>query len=199
MPNTRLALSWSGGKDSALALQALRAAGTEPVALLTTIDEATRTVPHHGVPVELIARQAAAARVPLVTVEIPTAAPNAAYEARLREAFAGPLKEVDGVAFGDLFLEDLRAYREARMHEAGLEAAFPLWGRDTAALARAFVADGFRATVVAAAGLPELLGREFDAALLEDLPETADPCGENGEFHTFVFAGPVFEAPVART
>jgi uncharacterized protein (TIGR00290 family) len=197
----RLALSWSGGKDSALALQALRAAGREPALLLTTVDEATATVPHHGIGVELLACQAAAAGVPLVTVPIPPAASNVSYEQRLRDAFAAPpLCDLDAVAFGDLFLEDLRAYREARMADAGLRAEFPLWGRDTAALARAFIADGFEATVVATDGTqvsPDLLGRGFDRSLLADLPPGADPCGENGEFHTFVTDGPVLGRGVA--
>ncbi|HEU4656621.1 MAG TPA: GNAT family N-acetyltransferase [Capillimicrobium sp.] len=197
----RLALSWSGGKDSALALQALRAAGVEPAVLLTTVDEESATVAHHGVSVSLLERQAAAVGVPLTTVAIPARPSNGVYEQRLRAAFAaGPLAEVDGVAFGDLFLEDLRAYREARMSEAGLRAEFPLWGRDTAVLAREFIADGFAATLVSVDGdqLPHaLLGRAFDAGLLADLPPTADPCGENGEFHTFVTGGPVFSAPIA--
>ncbi len=196
----RLALSWSGGKDSALALQALRASGVEPVALLTTVDEGTGRVAHHGVPCELLARQARATGVPLVTVAVPAAASDVTYEDRLREAFAvPPLSEVDGVAFGDLFLEDLRAYREARMTEAGLRAAFPLWGRDTAALAQAFVADGFRATVVSVDGdqlTHDVLGRGYDQALLAELPAGVDPCGERGEFHTFVTDGPVLSAPV---
>jgi uncharacterized protein (TIGR00290 family) len=200
-PTERLALSWSGGKDSALALQALRAAGTEPAVLLTTVDEASGAVAHHGVDRALLERQAAAAGVPLVTVAVPPAAANVTYEARLRAAFAAPpLSEVAGVAFGDLFLEDLRAYREARMAEAGLRAEFPLWGRDTAALAQAFVADGFRATLVSVDGdrlTHDVLGRAFDSALLAELPAGVDPCGENGEFHTFVTAGPVFGAPVA--
>jgi uncharacterized protein (TIGR00290 family) len=196
-----LALSWSGGKDSALALRALRESGVEPAALLTTVDEQTRAVAHHGVGGELLARQAAAVRAPLVTIPVPRGAGNAIYEARLRAAFAAPpLSEVDGVAFGDLFLEDLRAYREARMAEAGLEAHFPLWGRDTAALARTFIGDGFRATVVSVDGeqlTHDVLGRSFDGRLLDELPAGVDPCGENGEFHTFVSAGPVFDAPVA--
>lgn len=196
-----LALSWSGGKDSSLALHALRAAGREPSVLLTTIDETTGTVPHHGVALVLLERQAAAVGVPLVAVEIPSAASNVTYEDRLRSAFAAPpLSEVTAVAFGDLFLEDLRAYREARMTEAGLRAEFPLWGRDTTELAHAFVADGFAATIVSVDGDQlghEVLGRAFDATLLADLSAGADPCGERGEFHTFVTDGPVFAEPIA--
>jgi uncharacterized protein (TIGR00290 family) len=194
------ALSWSGGKDSALALHALRQAGTPPDLLLTTVDEATGTVPHHGVAAELLRAQAAAAGLPLHTIAIPPAASNASYEDRLGTAFATPpLDAVATVAFGDLLLEDLRAYREARMRDAGLAAAFPLWGRDTRQLAHAFVDAGFRAILVSVdtSQVPaDLLGRRFDADLLADLPSTADPCGENGEFHTFVFAGPGFDRPL---
>ncbi|UGS34119.1 adenine nucleotide alpha hydrolase [Capillimicrobium parvum] len=195
------ALSWSGGKDSALALHALRQAGTPPDLLLTTFDETTGTVPHHGVAMDLLRAQAAAAGLPLHAIAIPPAATNASYEDRLRAAFARPpLDAVDTVAFGDLFLEDLRAYREARMHDAGLAAAFPLWGRDTGPLAHAFIDAGFRAILVSVDGeqiAHDLLGRTFDRGLLTDLPPTADPCGENGEFHTFVFGGPIFARPLA--
>ena len=196
MSARRVALSWSGGKDSALALQALRAAGVEPEVLLTTVDEASDTVAHHGIGTALLERQAAAVGVPLLTVAVPPAASNETYEARMAAAFAAPpLSDVEAVAFGDLFLEDLRAYREARMREVGLGAEFPLWGRDTAALARAFVADGFRATIVSVDGdrlSSDVLGRAYDERLLAALPAGVDPCGENGEFHTFVSAGPVF-------
>jgi uncharacterized protein (TIGR00290 family) len=199
---TRLiALSWSGGKDSALALYELQRSGTPPALLLTTFDEETGTVPHHGVAVELLAAQADAAGLPLATVALPTAASNAAYEQRLRDAFgAPPLDAVAAVAFGDLFLADLRRYREARMAEAGRDALFPLWGRETRALARAFIEARFRATVVSVDGEQldhTFVGRTFDDKLLRDLPATADPCGERGEFHTFVHDGPIFERPVA--
>jgi uncharacterized protein (TIGR00290 family) len=195
-----LALSWSGGKDSALALRALRERGDEPAALLTNVDEGTGAVAHHGVSRQLLERQAAAVGVPLVTVAIPAGAANAVYEDRLRAAFtAPPLSEVAGVAFGDLFLEDLRTYRECRMAEVGLRADFPLWGRDTTALAREFLDAGFRAIVVSVDGdqlSHDVLGRPYDAALLRDLPPEADPCGENGELHTFVTDGPVLSEPV---
>jgi len=201
LPRVASALSWSGGKDSALALHALRRAATPPDLLLTTVDETTGTVPHHGVPAALVRAQAAAAGLPLHTVPIPPAASNASYEQRLDAAFgAPPLDAVTTVAFGDLFLEDLRAYREARMREAGRAAAFPLWGRDTAQLARTFIDAGFQAILVSVdtEQVPlDLLGRPFDRGLLEDLPAAADPCGENGEFHTFVFAGPIFARPLA--
>jgi uncharacterized protein (TIGR00290 family) len=191
-----LVLSWSGGKDSALALDALRRAASPPAALLTVVDEGSGRVAHHGVSRALLEAQAAAAGVGLATVAVPAGAGNAVYEARLRAALDG----VDAVAFGDLFLADLRAYREERMAAAGKAARFPLWGEDTRALAERFVAAGFRAVLVSVDGAQvphELLGREFDAALLDALPPGADPCGENGEFHTFVYDGPVFGAPLA--
>jgi uncharacterized protein (TIGR00290 family) len=194
-----LALSWSGGKDSALALWTL-CRDAAPDVLLTVVDEASGRVPHHGVSGDLLRRQAAAAGLELATIEVPDPAPNDVYERRMRAAFArAPLAGVETVAFGDLFLEDLRAYREERMAEAGRAASFPLWGRDTRELAREFVAAGFRALVVSVDGdqAPhDLIGRELDSRLLDDLPSGVDPCGENGEFHTFVYDGPVFAEPI---
>jgi uncharacterized protein (TIGR00290 family) len=196
-----LALSWSGGKDSALALWTLRRDGTPPDVLLTVVDEGSGRVAHHGVAGALLAAQAAAVGVPLVTVAVPAGGSNAVYEERLRNAFASPpLDGVGAVAFGDLFLADLRAYREERMAAAGLAARFPLWASDTRTLAEEFLAAGFRALLVSVDGeqVPHaLLGRELDAALLAALPPGADPCGENGEFHTFVYDGPVFAEPLA--
>jgi uncharacterized protein (TIGR00290 family) len=194
-----LALSWSGGKDSALALWTLRRQGTPPALLLTTFDEVSGTIPHHGVALDLVREQAAAAGLPLVPIAIPPAAANETYEDRLRTAFATPpLDAVGEVAFGDLFLADLRRYREQRMAEAGMRARFPLWGSDTHTLARTFVAVGFRAVVVSVDERlePELVGRELDGALLDALPAGVDPCGENGEFHTFVYAGPIYDRPL---
>jgi uncharacterized protein (TIGR00290 family) len=196
------ALSWSGGKDSALALWALREeAGIEPAALLTTITEDYDRVSMHGVRRELVRAQAAAAGVPLVEVEIPAACVNEVYEQRIERALTSPpLDAVPVMAFADLFLEEIRAYREERLRPAGREALFPLWGRDTTDLARRFVDAGFEATICCLDPRrldPSFAGRRFDHALLEDLPETVDPCGENGEFHTFVHAGPIFAAPIA--
>jgi uncharacterized protein (TIGR00290 family) len=152
------------------------------------------------VPIELLAAQADAAGLPLETVALPPAASNVTYEQRLRDAFgAPPLDAIATVAFGDLFLADLRRYRETRMAEAGRGALFPLWGRETRALARAFIADRFGAIVVSVDGEQlddTFVGRPFDDELLGDLPPTADPCGEHGEFHTFVHEGPIFERPV---
>ncbi|MBS1868909.1 MAG: ATP-binding protein [Actinobacteria bacterium] len=196
-----LALAWSGGKDSALALRALRAAGREPRALLTTVTEGVDRISIHGVRRELLHAQAAALGIEPVEVRIPLPCPNEVYEARMEEALARPpLDAVTEVAFGDLFLEDIRAYREQRLAPSGRSALFPVWGRDTAALAREFLAAGFRAIVATVDPRhldPSFAGRAYDEALLADLPAGVDPCGENGEFHTFVHAGPVFGAPIA--
>jgi uncharacterized protein (TIGR00290 family) len=194
-------LSWSGGKDSALALWAMREAGTPPVALLTTITEEDGRVGTHAVRAELIRAQAAAVGLPLVEVPIPAAPSNAVYEERLAAALtAPPLADVETVAFADLFLADIRAYREERLAAIGRATSFPLWGRDTAALARQFVDSGFGATLVCVdtdqLGA-DFVGRRFDAALLGDLPTDVDSCGENGEFHTFVDCGPIFDRPIA--
>lgn len=200
----RIALSWSGGKDSALALWALREElGVEPVALLTTVTAEYGRVSMHGVRRELVRAQAAAAGVPLVEVEIPARCPNEVYEQRMLAALTSPpLETAPTMAFADLFLEEIRAYREERLGSIGRAATFPLWGRDTAALAREFVAAGFEATICCLDPRqldPSFAGRRFDAALLDELPEGVDPCGENGEFHTFVHAGPVFAAPIPVT
>ena len=183
-----------------MALLELRRAGREPAVLLTTVDEESGRVPHHGIPRDLLRAQARAAGMPLAEVDIPPRASNASYEDRLRAAFAtSPLDAVGEVAFGDLFLEDLRAYRESRMADAGLKASFPLWGRDTAALAREVVDGGLQAVVTSVdpdRGDRAWLGRHYDHAFLDELPAGVDPCGEHGEFHTFVFDGPALLHPV---
>jgi uncharacterized protein (TIGR00290 family) len=195
-----LALAWSGGKDSSLALQALREAGEPPVALLTTVTEGVERISVHGVRRELLLAQAAATGLPLVEARIPLPCPNEAYAAAMQEALATPvLRDVPEIAFGDLFLADVRAYREERLAAADppRRGRFPLWGRDTLALAHAFVAAGFEAIVVSVdPGQldPAFAGRAYDTAFLDDLPDGVDPCGENGEFHTFVHAGPIFTA-----
>jgi uncharacterized protein (TIGR00290 family) len=199
---TDVALSWSGGKDSALALRALREElHIEPVALLTTVTEDYNRVSMHGVRRELARAQAVAAGLPLVEVAIPAACTNDVYERRMARALeAAPLTDVGTIAFADLFLEDVRAYRVERLTSAGREAIFPLWGRDTRTLAVEFIDAGFEAVVVCVdpAQLDaSFAGRAFDAALLNDLPASVDPCGENGEFHTFVHAGPIFDRPIA--
>ena len=195
-----MALSWSGGKDSALALWALRQEGVEPASLLTTLTEDYDRISMHGVRGELLRAQAAATGVELVEIGIPAACPNEVYEQRMAAALASPpLADVPTIAFADLFLEDIRAYREERLTGAGREALFPVWGRDTAELAREFIAAGFEAVLVCVDPAqidPSFVGRPFDEELLADLPASADPCGENGEFHTFVHAGPIFEHPI---
>jgi uncharacterized protein (TIGR00290 family) len=196
----RVALSWSGGKDSALALWTMRAEGIEPVALLTTLTEDHDRISMHAVRRELLESQAAAVDVPVVEVLIPAACTNEVYEERMAAALDSPrLADVEEIAFADLFLEDIRAYREERLGAIGRRASFPVWGRETGPLARTFVDAGFAATLVCID--PRQLdasfaGRALDADLLRDLPDGVDPCGENGEFHTFVSAGPIFSAPV---
>ncbi|HET7455321.1 MAG TPA: ATP-binding protein [Solirubrobacterales bacterium] len=196
-----LALSWSGGKDSALALRALREEmRVEPVALLTTITEDYDRISMHAVRSELLRAQARATGIELIEIPIPAGCVNATYEERMEAALGSPpLDRVPVVAFGDLFLEEVRAYREERLTGAGRSALFPLWGRDTAALAREFIATGFEATLVSVDPRQldaDFVGRRFDDSLLADLPEGVDPCGENGEFHTFVHGGPIFDAPI---
>jgi uncharacterized protein (TIGR00290 family) len=195
------ALAWSGGKDSALALWALQEDGVRPAALMTTVTEEHDRISMHGVRRSLLRRQAAATGLPLVEVGIPAGCTNDVYERRMAAAFASAeLAAVEEVAFGDLFLEDIRAYRESRLAAAGKRARFPLWGSDTAALARRFLAAGFRAILVCVdprALDPSFAGRDYDERLLADLSAGVDPCGENGEFHTFVTAGPVLETPIA--
>jgi uncharacterized protein (TIGR00290 family) len=195
------ALSWSGGKDSALVLWTLRRERLEPEALITTVTERYERISMHGVRRELLVRQAEALGIPLVEVMIPPACVNDVYEVRMAEAFAAePLSGVEAVAFGDLFLEDVRAYREERLTAGGKRGLFPLWGRDTTPLAQQFLAAGFEATLVCVD--PHLLdssfaGRRYDERLLAELPPGVDPCGENGEFHTFVHGGPIFAESIA--
>ena len=197
----RVALSWSGGKDSMLALHRLRELGTPPEVLLTTLTEGYDRISMHRVRSALLAAQARAVGVPLATTAIPQGCDNATYEAVMSAALGAQRGAgVEAVAFGDLFLADVRAYRERLVAPTGLRPLFPLWGEDTAALARRFVALGFRAVLVCVdpAQLdPAFCGREYDEALLDVLPPSVDPCGEHGEFHTFVYDGPGFAEPVA--
>jgi uncharacterized protein (TIGR00290 family) len=194
-------LAWSGGKDSALALAALRRERRrEVVGLLTAVVEPEGCVSMHRVPRALIQAQADALGLELSMAVVPEWPPNDVYEAAMAEALA-PCRAAgaETVAFGDLFLADLRGYRERQMEALGMQCAFPLWGRDSASLARDFIAEGYRAVVccVDSRRLPaSFCGREFDAALLRDLPPEVDPCGENGEFHTFVYDGPGFSRRV---
>jgi uncharacterized protein (TIGR00290 family) len=200
-PKKPVLLSWSGGKDSALALHTLQAAEDfEPAGLLTTITEGYDRISIHGVRRELLERQAESIGLPLHKVLIPKDCPNEIYEDRL----AAALREIKSqgihhVAFGDLFLADLRAYRERQMAALGLEPVFPLWMSDTTALSRRFLHLGFQAVLVCVDTDvldPVFAGRPYDEDLLRDLPADVDPCGENGEFHTFTHVGPIFRTPI---
>jgi uncharacterized protein (TIGR00290 family) len=197
----RVLVSWSSGKDSAWLVHALRhTVDVEIGGLLTTINEAADRVAMHAVRRELLEAQAAALGLPLCTVLIPSPCPNEVYERAMGAAVGTAVREgFTHVAFGDLFLEDVRRYREEKLAGSGLTPLFPLFGADTPALAREMVASGLaaRLTCVNPAVLDRsFAGREFDAALLRDLPDTVDPCGERGEFHTFAYAGPMFSAPI---
>lgn len=195
-------MSWSSGKDSAYALaMARKQTDLEIVALLTTVTETYGRVSMHGVREELLHAQAQATGLPLVQVRIPAPCSNAEYEERISAALAGALAGgVDTMVFGDLYLADIREYREKQLARVGMRAEFPLWKRDTRTLAREMIDAGVRAvlTCVDPRQIPrELAGRDFDESLLADLPASADPCGENGEFHTFAHAGPALREPVA--
>lgn len=195
-------IAWSGGKDCALALRrALADPSLEPVALLTTLTEDYDRISMHGVRRALLRAQASAVGLPLVEVWIPPTCPNEVYEARMAEALDAQVRDrgIRGVVFGDLFLEDVRAYRESNLEGTGIRPIFPLWLSETGTLARELIDDGFRAAlcVVDPRRLdPAFVGREYDDALLADLPAEVDPCGENGEFHTFVYDGPIFGDPI---
>ena len=205
MQKQRVLLSWSSGKDSAWSLHVLRQQDDlEVVGLLTTFNEAADRVAMHAVRRSLVEDQAAAAGLPLISAGIPSPCPNDVYEQAMENALHKARNELDitAVAFGDLFLEDIRTYREEKMATTGLQLVFPLWGRDTTELAQEMVDGGLRAiiTCVDPKVLPaSFAGRTFDASLLRDLPEEIDPCGERGEFHTLTFAGPMFGAPIACT
>jgi uncharacterized protein (TIGR00290 family) len=204
MSKQPVALAWSGGKDSAMALAALRRdPGIDVVALVTTMTREYDRISIHGVRRSVLEAQVAALGIALVEVPIPAAASNAIYEQSFATALAGLRRRhpsLRHIAFGDLFLGDVRAYRERLLTGLDWEPVFPLWGRDTSQLAAEFVERGFRAilTCVDTTQLgAEFAGREFDAAMLAALPAGVDPCGENGEFHTCVHAGPIFSQPLA--
>ena len=195
-------VSWSSGKDSAFALfEARRSGVADVVGVLTTINEEYDRVAMHGVRRSLLERQVAALGLPCLKVPIPAHCRNEVYEARMAEATeAMKAKGVRRIVFGDLFLEDIRAYREKQLRQAGMQGIFPLWKRDTHELAREMIASGIVAHLVCVDPKkldPEFAGRRFDGELLAALPDGVDPCGENGEFHTVVSEGPMFEAPIA--
>jgi uncharacterized protein (TIGR00290 family) len=194
-------ISWSSGKDSAFALYEARRLGlADIVGVLTTVNEMYDRVAMHGVRSVLLDRQIAALGLPVIKVPLPSPCPNEIYEARMQEASRQIVGQgIRHMVFGDLFLEDIRAYREEKLSAAGMEGIFPLWKRDTAPLARDMIASGLAAHLVCVD--PKQLdrrfaGRKFDLELLSELPGNIDPCGENGEFHTFVSAGPMFRAPI---
>ena len=202
MPRPRVLLSWSSGKDSAWALHVLRQQDeVEVVGLLTTVNSTHGRVAMHAVREQLLEQQAEAVGLPLWKLPLPWPCPNDTYESLLAAAMArAKLEGIDEIAYGDLFLEDIRAYREARHAGTGIGTRFPLWQQPTAALARSMLDGGLRAclTCVDPRQLDaSFAGRDFDAGLLAELPATVDPCGENGEFHTFAFAGPMFRTPVS--
>jgi uncharacterized protein (TIGR00290 family) len=197
----RVLLSWSSGKDSAWALHLLRQhPDIELAGLLTTLNTEFQRVAMHGTRRSVLEAQAEAARLPLWIVPLPWPCSNEIYEQRMTDVCNRAVSEdVDAIAFGDLFLPDIRAYREAQLKPTRLEPLFPLWQLPTAALARDMIAGGLRAKLacVDTAQLPDsFAGREFDAALLQDFLPEVDPCGEHGEFHTCVYDGPMFSAPL---
>lgn len=195
-------LSWSGGKDSCLALRALqRTPGVSVQALLTTVTRETDRIGMHRVRRTLLRMQAASIGLPLEEVLIPSEATNEEYEAAMGEVFlAHRERGVKSVAFGDLFLDDIRSYRERLLTRHGMTGLYPLWGMDTGRLMHEFIALGFKAIVVCVDSAqlpPSFAGRVIDAEFLRELPAEVDPCGEKGEFHTFVFDGPPFQNAVA--
>ena len=197
----RILLSWSSGKDSARSLHVLRERSEYEIAgLLTTFNEVADRVAMHAVRRELVERQADAAGLPLWNIPLPWSCSNEQYESLMTETCARAVAAgIEGIAFGDLFLEDVRAYREKQMKDTGLQPIFPLWGQPTRDLAKAMIASGTRAklTCVDTHKLDaSFVGREFDENLLAALPEEVDPCGENGEFHSFVYAGPMLSAKI---
>jgi uncharacterized protein (TIGR00290 family) len=197
----KVLLAWSSGKDSAWTLHALRHQNIEISALLTTVNEAAGRVAMHGVRGELLEQQADAIGLPVWQIPLPFPCTNDEYEARMADACRRAVAEGYGsIAFGDLFLRDVRTYRERQLAGSGLTPAFPLWEIPTAILARDMIDAGLRARLSCIDSRQidsSFAGREFDRALLSALPQSADPCGENGEFHTFVYDGPMFRRPLA--
>ena len=197
-------ISWSSGKDSAFSLHEIRRAGQyDVVGALTTVTETFDRVSIHGVRREILLAQLDAAGLPPCIVPIPYPCPNAIYEARMGDAVARAVQDgISHIIFGDLFLADIRAYREQKLKGTGITPVFPLWNRPTLPLAQAMIASGleaYLATVDLKKLRVEFAGRKFDAELVADLPDGVDPCGENGEFHTCVVAGPIFSQRIPVT
>ena len=197
----RTLLAWSSGKDSAWSLHRLREMGDyEVVGLMTTINASADRVAMHGVRRALVKRQAMVANLPLWDIDLPWPCSNEDYESAMRGVCTRAVQDgIECIAFGDLFLTDVRDYREKQLQGTGLKPIFPVWGIPTDQLAREMLAAGIRAklTCVDCKQIDShFAGREFDARLLSDLPEGVDPCGENGEFHTFVYSGPMFRDSV---
>lgn len=198
---TKAILSWSSGKDSAYSLfTILKENRFEIVELLTTVTDTFNRVSMHGVREELLEAQAESLALPLHKIRIPSPCPNEIYEAKMAEYLQARRAEgIQHIIFGDLFLADLRRYREQRLAELNMEGIFPLWLRNTQELAKKMIQDGFETvlTCVDLKKLPkEFAGRKFDHTLLADLPAGVDPCGENGEFHSFVYGGPIFKKKI---
>jgi len=202
MSRPKALISWSSGKDSAFALHEVRRAGElDVVGALTTVTETFGRVSIHGVRQEILQAQCEAAGLPQRIVPIPYPCPNEIYEARMGEAVTQAVQDgITRMIFGDLFLRDIRAYREQKLAGSGITPVFPLWDRPTPELAQAMMASGleaYLATVDMKKLSAQFAGRKFDAQLLADLPEGIDPCGENGEFHTCAYAGPMFAQPIS--
>ena len=202
MPKEPILLSWSGGKDSALALHAIQASNRyEVVALLTVCTEGFRRIQTHGVRCSLLKEQAASLRLPLRKIFVPRECSNDEYETQVKRALLEyKEKDVSNVVFGDLFLEEISRYREQMLAALGMTALYPLWGKETTKLAQQFIDAGFKAALVCVNSKlldKRFAGRMFDQKLLAELPSFVDPCGENGEFHTFVFDGPCFSSPIS--
>jgi uncharacterized protein (TIGR00290 family) len=198
----RILVSWSSGKDCAWSLHLLRQQpDIEVVGLLTTVNAEFNRVAMHGTRRSVLAAQAAATGLPLWQIPLPWPCSNEIYQHRMSEACARAVSEgINAIAFGDLFLRDIRAYREAQLKPTGLQPLFPLWEIPTAELALQMIAGGLRAKVVCVDSRqldPNFAGRDFDQGFLADLPPEVDPCGENGEFHSCVYAGPMFSAPIS--
>ncbi|WP_437191163.1 ATP-binding protein [Planctomicrobium sp. SH527] len=205
-PNSKVLLSWSSGKDCAWTLHQLRQRpDIEVVGLLTTINEQNQRVAMHGVSADLVRQQAQAAGLPLWLIPLPWPCSNADYELRMQTCWERAVQQgISGVAFGDLFLEEVRAYREKQLSATGLTPHFPIWQttRETASLAREIISAGFRTRITCVDSKqldPAFVGREFNDELLAELPSSVDPCGENGEFHTFCYNGAIYSNTISIT